>query len=329
VEAAVEAALQTALETPRVPPWIMCNPTGEPNPMSQKVFHEYNQTALDAQFDNRAKVPAYPEYLARYRRQSEEARAAFSGRQRLDVPVGPSAIERVDIFTAGSERPAPVLVFIHGGYWLMLDKSDFSFVANGFVPHGITTVVINYALIPSVRMDEVVRQCRQAVAWVLANASQFGGDPRRVSVAGHSAGGHLTAMVGATDWESFTAPMVETPVETRPIAGFSLSGLHDLLPISRSYLQKDLQLSPDEVERNSPVDLAPPQAGAWLALVGDREGPEYHRQSTELARRWTSAGHPNVVARLLDGHDHFSIVAALADPDDPLTLQIADGVTGR
>jgi hypothetical protein len=83
------------------------------------------------------------------------------------------------------------------------------------------------------------------------------------------------------------------------------------------------------VAQNSPVDLAPPQAGAWFALVGDREGPEYHRQSTELARRWTSAGQPNVVARLLDGHDHFSIVAALADPDDPLTLQIADGVTGR
>jgi arylformamidase len=178
-------------------------------------------------------------------------------------------------------------------------------------------------------MDEVVRQCRQAVAWVLSNAQDFGGDPHRVAVSGHSAGGHLTAMVGATDWGRFTAPMIEAPPSARPIAGFSISGLHDLVPISRSYLQTSLQLSDEEVARNSPVNLAPPQAGAWLAMVGGKEGPEYLRQSTELAARWTAAGHPATSAQVAEGHDHFSIVAALADPDDPLTLQIADAVTGR
>ena len=296
--------------------------------MSGKVFLDYDQAALDAQYNNRVKVPAYPEYLVRYKAQSEAARSRYTA-ARLDVPVGPSAIERVDIFPAGGGRPAPVLVFIHGGYWLMLDKADFSFVASGFVPHGITTVVINYALIPSVRMDEVVRQSRQAVAWVLANARTFGGDPERVAVAGHSAGGHLTAMVGATDWSRFAGPNAEGPVTAEPMAGFALSGLHDLVPISRSYLQKDLGLTEDEVARNSPVNLPPPRAGAWLAIVGDREGPEYHRQSAELAARWTAAGHSGVTAQVLPGHDHFSIVAALADPDDPLTLQIADGMRGR
>ncbi len=297
--------------------------------MSQKVFLDYDQAALDAQFDNRAKVPEFPEYLARYRAESEAARSRFAAAARLDVAVGLSAIERVDIFPAAGDRPAPVLVFIHGGYWLMLDKGDFSFVANGFVPHGVTTVVINYALIPTVRMDELVRQCRQAVAWVLANAAGFGGDPARVTVAGHSAGGHLTAMVGATHWSDFAAPLVPAPATARPIAGFSLSGLHDLVPIKRSYLQQSLHLSDDEVSRNSPVNLGAPEQGSWFALVGSKEGPEYHRQSTALAERWSAAGNSATSARIVDGHDHFSIMMALGDPDDPLTLLVADTATGR
>jgi arylformamidase len=294
--------------------------------MTQKVFLDYDQAALDAQYDNRAKVPEFPQHLERYRAQSEKARNRFAGSARLDVEVGLSPVEKIDIFPAAGKQPAPVLVFIHGGYWLMLDKADFSFVANGFVPHGITTVVINYALIPSVRMDEVVRQCRQAVAWVLANAASFGGDPGKVTVTGHSAGGHLTAMVGATDWPGFTAARVQQPLLAAPAGGFSISGLHDLVPISRCYLQRDLQLSPDEVARNSPMNLAPPIAGAWLALVGAKEGPEYLRQSEELARRWTGAGNSRVSAEVVPGHDHFSIVAALDNPDDQLTLRIADAL---
>ena len=297
--------------------------------MSQTIFRDYDRAALDAQYDNRAKVPAFPEYLARYRAESAAARAAHAATALLDVPVGPTAIETVDIFPAAGPGPAPVMVFIHGGYWLMLDKADFSYVANGFVPHGITTVVINYALIPAVRMDEVVRQCRQAVAWVIANAASFGGDPARVAVSGHSAGGHLTAMVGATDWARFTAPKVPAPIAYPPIAGYAISGLHDLEPISLCYLQDSLQLTDLEVRRNSPMDLPPPASGAWLALVGSEEGPEYHRQSIELATRWRSTGEWQVSAEIARGHDHFSIVMALNDARDPLTWRIAEDLLRR
>jgi arylformamidase len=275
--------------------------------MGDPVFRHYDQRALDAEYNNRAKVKDAPEWLARYDRESRLARAELACR--LDLAYGAHAGERLDVFPAGGSRPAPVHVFVHGGYWHRLDKADFSFVARALVPAGVATVVVNYALIPSVDMDELVRQCRASIAWVHANAASFGGDPGRLFVSGHSAGGHLTAMLLATDWRAvggLPADVVK--------GGVAISGLYDLEPIRLSYLNEILKLSSATARKYSPVLLPPPREGRLVLAVGGNEGPEYHRQTTDLAGAWARAGFKSEVLDL-PGLDHFSIMGEFGRPE--------------
>ena len=151
--------------------------------MGTTVFREYDQAALDREYDNRAKVADSADYIARYPRESAAARRDLDCR--LDLRYGPSPGETLDVFPATGPRPAPIQVFIHGGYWRALDKADFSFVVRAFRPAGAAVVVINYGLIPTVDMDELVRQCRASIAWVYRNAGSFGGDPARIFISGH------------------------------------------------------------------------------------------------------------------------------------------------
>src|SRR3990172_8660894 len=180
--------------------------------------------------------------------------------------------------------PAPVHVFVHGGYWHRMDKRDFSFVARGLVPAGAAVCTINYALIPTVDMDELVRQCRAAIVWVHANAASFGGDPDRITVSGHSAGGHLLAVAIATHWTALGAPADVLK------AGCGISGLYDLEPIRLCYLNEILGLSPEAARRHSPVHGVPARAGPLSLAVGGLEGREYHRQTDDLAAAWRARG---------------------------------------
>jgi arylformamidase len=290
--------------------------------MSTAIFHGYDRAALDKEYNNREKVPDFDDYLARYARESEATRQQLGGR--LDVAYGPSPTETLDIFPAPGSGPAPVNVFIHGGYWRSLDKRDFSFVARGLQPAGAAVVVINYALVPSVDLDELVRQCRAAVAWVHKNAGSFGGDPDRIYVSGHSAGGHLTAMCLATDWASFGAPADVVK------GGCGISGLYDLEPIRLCYLNDTLKLSPDVARRNSPMQMAPTGRAPLLLPLGGLEGPEYHRQTEGLAAAWRKHG---ALCEVMDmpGIQHFSIVSQLEEPASELSRAILRqmGLGGR
>lgn len=279
--------------------------------MDTAIFRGYDRQALDREYDNRRKVADSADYLTRYAKESAAARREFPCR--LDVRYGPSPRETLDIFRAPSPSPAPIHVFIRGGYWRALDKADFSFVARGIVPAGAAVVVINHDLIPVVDMDELVRQCRASIAWVYRQATSFGGDPGRISISGHSAGGHLVAMLMSTDWPAFAS----LPADVIK-AGCGISGLYDLEPIRLCFLNDTLKLTADQARRNSPVHIAPARSSPLLLAVGGLEGPEYHRQTDDMAKAWRRRGLPCEVMNMTELH-HFAIVSQLEEPTSELS----------
>src|SRR6185436_335151 len=279
--------------------------------MGDTIFFGYDQAALDREYNNSGKIPNAADYLARYPAESARAREELPAR--LDLRYGPRPGETLDIFLPEGRGPWPVHVFVHGGYWRSLDKEHFSFVARGLQPAGVLVAVVNYALIPTVDMDELVRQVRASVAWLHRNVAALGGDPNRIFVSGHSAGGHLAAMLMSTDWSAFAG----LPADVVK-AGCGISGLYDLEPIRLSYLNEVLKLTPESARHLSPVHCPPARSGPLLLAVGGLEGPEYHRQGEELAAVWRTKRLP-CQALDMPGHHHFSILAELEDPGTTLS----------
>ncbi len=270
------------------------------------------QEELDAQYNLRMLFPeAASLYEAFCARESEKVREDLA--HHLDVPFGPTLAEHVDLYPAGGG--APILIYVHGGFWALRTSREFGFVARGPVSEGVATVVTNYALCPTVTIDEVVRQTRAAVAWVYRNAHSFGGDPERLHVAGHSAGGHLVAMLLATDWEGDYG----LPAEVIKSATV-ISGLFDLAPFPYTFLQPKVQLTWDQVHRNSPIlHLPGPQSGAPPLFVayGEDETDEFKRQSEDYLWAWKENGLSG--GRLvLSGKNHYDVIDGFLDASSPL-----------
>ena len=280
----------------------------------EAIYRGYDRAALDAQYNNRARIPEYVDYFDRWLDWSAETRAALPGGR--DVAYGDLPVETLDIFPA--ERPgAPILIMIHGGYWYSLDKLHDSFVAEGCRPHGVATVVVNYGLAPEYRMDEIVRQNRAAAAWVWRNAASFAGDSSRIHVLGQSAGGHLAAMLLATDWPGFGANLPADLVKS----AVSISGIYDLEPIRLCYLNDKIGLDAAEAQRNSPVAQRYPVAAPLMLVSGDIESAEYERQAEAMAAVWEAHGYP--LSRLeLPGFNHFTMADQLREPESDLTRAV-------
>ena len=260
---------------------------------------------LDAQYDNRARIPEHPALLARWAESSAEARARL--RCELDVPYGNAPSERLDIFPAQA-GDAPVLVYIHGGYWRALDKRDQSFVAPPFVEAGAMVVLPNHSLCPAVSLEALVLQLVAAIAWVHRHAADHGGDPNRMVVAGHSAGGHLAALLLCCDW-----PVVGADLPRDLLRGaLSVSGVFDLEPLRHApFLASDLRLDAASARRLSPARLPAPR-GPLYAVVGGDESEEFLRQNALIRAAWGEEAVP--VCEGVPGRHHIDVLFELADP---------------
>ena len=262
---------------------------------------------LDTQYNNRARIPEHPQIFERWRSTSAEVRD--SAATRLDLAYGTGPGETLDVFPAtGSTAGAPVLVFIHGGWWRALDKDDHSFIAPAFNAAGAMAVVPNYALCPAVTIEAIALQMVQALVWTYRNAALHGGDPRRIVVAGHSAGGHLAAMMLCCDWRAVDPTLPPRLVRD----ALAISGVFDLEPIRRTpFLQADLRLTEASAAALSPVRFPRP-AGRLCALAGGEESEEFLRQNRLLRDAWGARAVP--VCDTVAGTNHLSVLFDLASP---------------
>ncbi len=271
---------------------------------------------LDREYNNQIKVDHPERFFERYVEESEKTRKKLDCE--LNVAYGGGSDQTLDLFFPYARtRKAPVHIFFHGGYWKTCTKDEFSFVANGFVHSDALTVVVNYPKIPVVDMGTQIRQCEDIVLWARDQARAFGGDPERVHLSGHSAGGHLIAMLMATDWQG------RHGLSSRVIrSGCGLSGIYDLEPIRRCFLNEELHLSREDVLRYSPVRLKPNVLEHLYLAVGGLEGAEYLRQSRDMHDRWSA--HGPVSLEVMEGLHHYAIVNELGNPNSVLTGRILD-----
>jgi arylformamidase len=268
------------------------------------------QDEIDRQYNPSAAVPDASERIQGWNERSTAVRSSLTCR--LGIKFGPTREEYLDIFPAGDR--APVHVFIHGGYWRRFTAPEHSFVAPALVQAGVAVVVVNYALCPAVTIDEIVRQVRASIAWTYDHAASFGGDPARITVSGHSAGGHLTAMALLTDW----AGVYDRPADLVK-GGVAISGLFDLAPFPWSYLQPALQLDWAQVARNSPILHVPVSGPPLVAAVGGDESDEFRRQSHTYADLWPGGRYLE-----LPGKNHFTVLEELESSASPLFRTILE-----
>lgn len=257
---------------------------------------------LEAEYNNRARVPDHPATMTRWRESAEAARAACPP---VLIAYGPGEREVMDIFEAGPD--APVAVFLHGGYWQALDKSWFSGLAPALLRHGVSVAIPSYDLAPTVRLGTILKQVRAAMDLVRTR------NGKRPVVFGHSAGGHMSACMLS---------------EARASAAVAISGVFDLRPLVPTSLNEALKLDANEAAALSPIFWPIPNGstpgGTILdCVVGGDESPEFRRQSRMMADHWANNG-VDTRYEALEGLNHFTVLDPLFDPDSALIRRIVE-----
>ncbi|MBR46570.1 MAG: esterase [Rhodospirillaceae bacterium] len=256
---------------------------------------------FESEYNLRARHPDFETYFARWQEESDKARRDLPCN--LSLPYGNGPNMTLDIFPQ-SQGLNPVCLFIHGGYWRAMDKELFSYPAIGLNEAGVVFISINYALAPTISLDGIVEQCREAVLWVHRNAEAYGGDPTRIHISGHSAGGHLTAMMLSTNWSERGA------TDIKLAGGIAISGMFDLVPLIKTSINDDINLDREAALRNSPITFLPKDCPPLIAAVGAGETDEFLRQSREYTEAWNDK----------DGHAQYLPVPSLHHFDVILEL---------
>jgi arylformamidase len=261
------------------------------------------------QYNARAAIPDHPYIFTRWQKDSAHVRRTGAGL--FDLAFGDSAGERLDFFPANRSN-APLLIFIHGGWWRSLDKSDFSFILPGYRKAGFNVALTNYTLAPHASIQDITRQQLRALAWLYRNAEHYDFDPTRIVVAGHSAGAHLAAMMMAARWNE-VAP--DLPLDLVK-AGVLMSGLYDLEPVRHAdFVNLDLKLKAEDIDPLSPAFMPQAHRAPFITAVGGLESDEFRRQTALISRNW-KASHVADVA--LPEQNHLTICDAFATPGNPL-----------
>jgi arylformamidase len=266
----------------------------------------------EAEYNNRARVPEHPTIFARWARAAEDFRASHRSAE-LGIAYGSSRRERIDLFWPPAGRDAPLALFIHGGYWRSLDPSAFSHLAAGANASGIAFALVGYDLCPSVTMETIIDQVRAAALFLYRRHG------RRLVASGHSAGGHLSACLVATDWRRLGADLPEDLVP----AGLSISGLFDLAPLMHTSMNQDLRIDAGNVERISPLTWNVARDRVFDAWVGGDESGEFLRHSREVVAVWRRKG---VSTRYVEvpRANHFTVLDPLADPASAISERLAE-----
>ncbi len=265
----------------------------------------------EKEYNNRARVPEYLDIFARWARAAEAYRKACPGAE-LSIAYGPSPRQTIDIFPAKDGGKAPIAMFIHGGWWRSLDPSMFSYTAIGPNAHGVTVAVVGYDLVPNVTVATIIEQMRAAC---LAVWKRFG---QRIMVYGHSAGGHLTACMVATDWKTLSS---EAPHDLVP-AGYSIGGVFELAPLLHVSANQDIRLDAESARACSPIYWQVPPGRTFDAVAGALESSEFLRQSRLIADAWKNVAKTRYEA--LAGTNHYTVVDPLTDANSAMTKRIVE-----
>jgi arylformamidase len=279
--------------------------TGTVRPLSMKNTPEY----YSQQYNALGGIPERAHILTRWRKDSDHVRRTCAALR--DLPYGESPGERLDFYPA-NRSDAPLLVFIHGGWWRSMDKSDFAFIIPAYTRAGFNVALTNYTLAPAASLAEIVQQQLRALAWLYRNADKYDFDRERIVVSGHSAGGHLSAMMMAAHWPLFGEQLPADLIK----GGVLISGLYDLDSVRMAeYVNVDLQLMPEDVDLVSPAWMPQSHPTPFITAVGALESDEFKRQNALIAQQWKSSHRADVA---LPDVNHLTICDALATPGNAL-----------